>query len=568
MAYEELTLDGFIEEMKEVSTGTHSRRFCFVIGAGASRSSGIKSGQELVDIWDKRLSKRNPAEYLRWKEERQITEQNKYSFYSHFYEKLYKRNPTDGYNYLEKLMERATPASGYVMLAHLLANTEHNIVITTNFDHLIEDAVNYYIQNIPLVIGHESLAHYISRNLKRPTVIKIHRDLLFDPASTVDAVETLHENWKKALNIIFSEYHPIFIGYAGNDNSLMDYLVEHGEKFAAGEYNCPYWMLYKTDPIEGKIAEFLNRSNGYFIRHDGFDEVLLQMGAAFDYKMPSEAEFMADANKRYKMLSDAIDAFSDKIKQNKGVIPNSNESNIEHAVQQIVSGSELQRLYLDFINFYSTGQYKEALAIAEKLVEVEPDNARYQNSVGTTLHELQRFDEAFLHKQKAVQLEPDNARYQNNLGTTLHEMKRFDEALLHKQKAVQLEPDNAKHLDNLSSTLHELQRFDEALLHSQKAVQLEPDNALYQNNLGSTLHKLQRFDEALLHKQKAVQLEPDDAFYQSNLGSTLHEMNRFDEALLHKQKAVQLEPDNSRYQNNMNLTLRALKQSDNALASS
>ena len=53
MNYEELYLTGFIHEMADVSSGPHSRKFCFVLGAGASRTSGIKSGQELVNIWDK-----------------------------------------------------------------------------------------------------------------------------------------------------------------------------------------------------------------------------------------------------------------------------------------------------------------------------------------------------------------------------------------------------------------------------------------------------------------------------------------------------------------------------------
>ena len=59
MSYEELSLKGFINEMKEVSSGPHPRKFCFVLGAGASISSGIKSGQELVKLWDGELLLRN-----------------------------------------------------------------------------------------------------------------------------------------------------------------------------------------------------------------------------------------------------------------------------------------------------------------------------------------------------------------------------------------------------------------------------------------------------------------------------------------------------------------------------
>ena len=204
MSSEELSLSGFIKEMKDVSYGTHPRKLCFVLGAGASRTSGIKSGRELVDIWEAELLERNKAEHEKWKAELEITEENKYSFYSRYYERRFSRLPMDGYNFLERLMEHAKPSTGYVMLAYLLSKTSHNVVITTNFDHLIEDAVNYYAQTIPLVIGHEALAHYITTAITRPTIIKIHRDLLLDPKNRTNEVEQLHESWTEALDKVFS----------------------------------------------------------------------------------------------------------------------------------------------------------------------------------------------------------------------------------------------------------------------------------------------------------------------------------------------------------------------------
>lgn len=239
MNYEELTLSGFVKEMKEVSSGPHPRKFCFVLGAGASKTSGIKSGQELVNIWEEDLLERNRKAHLEWKEQLGINDNNKYEFYSQYYERRFK-NIIDGYNYLEKLMESAKPSIGYVMLSYILTHTEHNVVITTNFDHLLEDAVNYYENTIPLVIGHESLAHYITKQINRPMIIKIHRDLLLDPKNRTSELDTLHENWKKALNVVFSEYYPIFIGYAGNDHSLMDYLTKNSGIFSDEKGIFPY----------------------------------------------------------------------------------------------------------------------------------------------------------------------------------------------------------------------------------------------------------------------------------------------------------------------------------------
>lgn len=73
-----ISLDSFIEEMKDVSYGPHRRRFCFIIGAGASINSGIKSGQQLVDIWERDLQKRNPKALEAWKSKLGISDENKY----------------------------------------------------------------------------------------------------------------------------------------------------------------------------------------------------------------------------------------------------------------------------------------------------------------------------------------------------------------------------------------------------------------------------------------------------------------------------------------------------------
>ncbi len=115
MCCEKLSIQGFINEVKDVNVGPHPRKFCFILGAGASRSSGIKSGQELVNMWDKELAERNYEEYMKWKEELNITNDNKYSHYSHYYEKRFSKHPSDGYNYLEKIMEKAKPSIGYVL---------------------------------------------------------------------------------------------------------------------------------------------------------------------------------------------------------------------------------------------------------------------------------------------------------------------------------------------------------------------------------------------------------------------------------------------------------------------
>ena len=434
-------------------------------------------------------------------------------------------------------MEHVNPNVGYVVLSYLLTKTRHNVVITTNFDHLTEDAVNYYAQTLPLIIGHESLAHYISKQITRPTIIKIHRDLLFDPKNTAKDVETLHEAWKEALNSIFSEYHPVFIGYAGNDNSLMDFLLENREQFTTGIWKYPYWLLYNSEVPNQKVRELIEGTEGYLINCNGFDEVLCLIGAELGYKMPTEEVFLNDAKNRYRKLTDAFENIisskttetNDSSQVFKSETSQSTET-FQHAMQKIANQRDISTKYLNAVILHNQGKYEEAIILKRELVHEQPESARYHDSLGVTLHEQGRYEEAEEEKRKATGLEPENAGYHDGLGVTLHEQGRYEEAEEEIRRAVELEPENARYRDNLSVILHAQGRCEEAEKESRKAVKLEPETARYHNSLAATLYEQGRYEEAEEEKRRATELEPENARYHDSLGVTLCAQGKYEES--------------------------------------
>ena len=553
MRYEELSLSSFIKEIKEVTTGTHPRKFCFVLGAGASRSSGIKSGQDLVKIWDKELRERNITEYNLWRKELNITDENMYGFYSQYYERRFNRCPSDGYNYIEKIMESAKPSAGYVMLAHVLTKSPHKVVITTNFDHLTEDAVNYYAQETPLVIGHEFLSHYVSAHPVRPTIIKIHRDLLFDPKSRSEDLEKLPDNWKNSLSLIFENYHPIFIGYAGNDNSLMDYLIENAKKFADDEWKYPYWMLYDNESMDGKILEFVSKSKGHTIYHAGFDDVMIQLGAAFDYKTPNEEDFLKDAKKRYKSLADAIDAFSDKSKKSEVEVITEKASNTVElvdesnsskegivAIQKIASQSEMQQQYCLAITEMDNENYEKASEMLLKLIEQDPDNARYIRSYGRVLLEQNKLSEALIEFDKSLKIDPQNESSHFWRGLALEKMEEYEEALETYYMALELKPEDDLNHFKVASMLEELGRYEDAIEEYRIAIDLDPEDDFYRYFIANIFEELGRYEEALEEYRTAVKLNPDDESNYRSVARVLEELGRYEEALEEYRTAVRL----------------------------
>ena len=132
--------------------------------------------------------------------------------------------PDEGYAYLERILHGRDPSFGYSVLAQVLANTRHRVVITTNFDNLVADALAIYTDKLPFVCGHESLAGFVRINPRRPLVIKVHRDLLLAPKNRVEELAALPEALVQSLRDLLRSYTPIVIGYGGNDGSLMGLL--------------------------------------------------------------------------------------------------------------------------------------------------------------------------------------------------------------------------------------------------------------------------------------------------------------------------------------------------------
>ena len=136
-----ITEAGFLTEFLNQHTHRTDRPFCFILGAGVSRSSGIPTGREMAQVWLLELHEAENVEGLsleNWATpERLGIKDFKLEDVANFYPQLYRRRYGDweqaGYAFLESQMERKEPSYGYSVLSYLLSETPHRVVITTNF---------------------------------------------------------------------------------------------------------------------------------------------------------------------------------------------------------------------------------------------------------------------------------------------------------------------------------------------------------------------------------------------------------------------------------------------------
>ena len=557
-----------------------NQRYCFILGAGASRKSGIPTGKELMVEW---------RDYLRGKGITYIEEcandcdikpeewkpifSDGYTFKSNDYFTLFDLRfagmPVPAYKYLQDLMEKAEPSIGHYMLAALMENTENKLVITTNFDSLVEDVLYLYHAKHPLVVGHESLAPFIStaENVGRPVVAKVHRDLYFHPLNRAEELEKLPKTWEDSLRSALSKYIPIVIGYAGGDQTLMNLLKDM-------ELSNIYWCALEEP--EPHIVELLQKSDyGYLVKIDGFDEVMFALATGlinvkiFDERKNRMKELFEARLESYqtkwdelneKVVQEATDRLSSENNPSKSSrdsgshltgretpsidMDDSAKNSLEFLSKMAGTDSsestDVFTLKREALSFFIGGETEKALERLDQAISDKPDDPSLYHLKGLFLHRLGEYEKALENKTEAVRLEPDNARYHDSRGVTLHEMGRYEEALADKNEAVRLEPDNARYRRSRGVTLREMGRYDEALEDFNEAVRLTPNDAICYGSRGIDFHKLERYEEALADFNEAVRLAPNDPDNYENRSETLEKLGREEQAQADRETAQRL----------------------------
>ncbi len=259
--------------------------FSLLIGAGASVSSMVMSTADMIDEWRIQLYEQSKFKepYEKWlKEQNWYQSENEYSI---LFETIYDQ-PLQRRNYVEDCVKDATPNWGYTYLANIIEADFFNVVFTTNFDDLLNEACCSFTNCKPIVCAHDSAVSGIRVTSKRPKIIKLHGDFLYDNIkNTVKETDSLEKNMREKFTQFAAEYGLVVIGYSGNDYSVMDTL----EMLLRSETYFPhgiYWCKRKESKISRKLERLLSRERVYLVEIDGFDEFMAELHDSLDLVLP------------------------------------------------------------------------------------------------------------------------------------------------------------------------------------------------------------------------------------------------------------------------------------------
>lgn len=259
--------------------------YTLLLGAGCSVTSGVKSASKLADMWRQELytsfagdNFEQNASIDTMRNYLQHHQGNWYDIsreYSSLFEKRYDLQ-RQRRMFVETEVASKTPSIGYAYITSLVSQNYFNTIFTTNFDDLLNEAFYTYSDQRPIVCAHDSSINSVTVTSKRPKIIKLHGDYLFDDLkSTNRETETLEQNIKAKFLEFGKEYGMIVLGYSGGDRSIMDVLssmLKNEEYFKGGIY----WCVRKGSEISEELRKLLWRERVFFVEVEGFDEVFAE----------------------------------------------------------------------------------------------------------------------------------------------------------------------------------------------------------------------------------------------------------------------------------------------------
>jgi NAD-dependent SIR2 family protein deacetylase len=247
----------------------------WLLGAGASADAGVPTAGQLIDkllailyCSDNGLPRDALDADPRWRDRvrnfydgtHDLPPVNDNAFYSAIFERVYPDRDARA-RFVDEQLRDHTPHLGHHQLAALVAAGLAPVLLTTNFDTLLEDAIRPMLPTSERLAFLEpesaSRAPFALATDARPLLLKIHGDLGAVTVRNTTAELMAHDGQLRdaALNLL-GRYGLIVVGYSGRDPAVMGILrkvLQRPNPFPAGLS----WVRRPEDTLPDEVADLL-----------------------------------------------------------------------------------------------------------------------------------------------------------------------------------------------------------------------------------------------------------------------------------------------------------------------
>ncbi|MCJ2051246.1 SIR2 family protein [Methylobacterium sp. J-070] len=257
--------------------------FALLIGSGLSRAAGIPTGWEITLDLIRALAALNDTtesdDWAKWYKEKYNVDPS----YSDILDKI-ASTPSERRSILHRYIEPAEgedtrrPTKAHRAIAKLVQDGAIRVIITTNFDRLLENALREIGIEATIIASDDAISGAVPLIHSRCTIIKVHGDYLDSRIRNTDAeLEGYSSEMNNLLDEVFDRFGLIVVGWSGEwDTALRAALMR-----APSRRYPMYWAA------RGAVAS------------SAADLVIHRGGRSFS---------ISDADAFFSRLSDTVDA--------------------------------------------------------------------------------------------------------------------------------------------------------------------------------------------------------------------------------------------------------------------
>lgn len=416
---------------------------------------------------------------------------------------------------IEYIIEDVEPAGDYIFFSDLVKQDIIHNIFTTNFDDLLNEALISYYNEKARVYSHNELAKYISPGSKKPNIIKLHGDYLFEDLKNSASETTILEPMMRSKFVeVLNALNLVVVGYGGADHSIMSELeaVKHVNNF------CLLWCGSSPENLHWRVINLLNTTeNSYFIEIPDFETLVFKLWNTSNKELP---DLKSEGESKQKRLLDFATKFQTVIMaKSSSIISNKEKSDFDDTINEW------------FKQAYEEKDPNRQVELYSQVIEKNPQFATAYNNRGFAYYNLREMEKAIEDYEKAIAINKQYKLPYNNKGALLHESGKYAEAVQTYSDLIREFPDDAIAYNDRALSYISAKNFNEAINDLNDAIRLNPDFDQSYNNRGYAYYNIGEIQKALRDYDKAIAINKQFKLPYNNKIILLRESGKHDEVI-------------------------------------
>lgn len=292
--------------------------YALFLGSGISKGAGIPTGSDLLEktkkklyMMDKKIETFDEEGYLKWLDKKALNDMD----YSNLLELF--PSEEDRRVFLEPFFVGVEPSESHRIIALMVQKGWVKVIITSNFDRLMETALDEKKINYDVVDCSNDLKVLKPREHSNCRILKIHGDYKSLVKNTKKELERLEPDIEKEFKNVLDNFGIIVAGYSGSDEGVVSCLKDRNSKYTL------YWL--KHGNLDENISELIKKQDGRAIEITSSDIFFIDLLNKIDYYSSYETgetpEYIIHITKKYIKDYDEID-FRENLKKQMKILEN------------------------------------------------------------------------------------------------------------------------------------------------------------------------------------------------------------------------------------------------------